>query len=138
MKADQTRGEESAWPGWLEPLRPDALTRRRIRRDVMERARPLLAARRPARAWEVAAGWADVLVPVAAVASVLFTVLALQIGERAIGPSPRAGAADGQGVRIEELLADPTSSEPPPLLTRRDQPDLDGVLEAAISYNVER
>lgn len=137
MKADQTRGEGSAWPGWLEALRPDALTRRRIRRDVMERARPLLAARRPARAWEVAAGWADVLVPVAAVASVLFTVVALQIGERAMGPA-QVRATGGQGVHIEELLADPTASEPPPLLTRRDQPDLDGVLEAAISYDVER
>lgn len=138
MKADDTRGDGSGWPRWLEPLRPDPLSRRRIRQNVMERARPLLAGRRPERAWEVAAGWADVLVPVAAVASVLFLVVAQQSGGGALGPAASVETAERQGVRIEELLADPGQTEPPTLLTRSTQPDLDGLLEAAIYSNMER
>lgn len=136
MSAEQSERDGSSWPAWLESLRPDSLSRHRIRRTVMERARPLLERRRPTRAWEVAAGWADVLVPVAAVASVLFGVLAARAG----GASDPAAltATASQTVRIEELLAAPGMTSPPAVLTRGNRPDLDGVLEAAIMYDSER
>lgn len=138
MEGEERRRGDGSWPEWIEPLRPDDLARRRLHEAVMERARPILAEYRPAAAWEVAAGWADVLVPVAAVASVLFTVLALQTGDGAVGPASGPLADERQGVRIEELLAEPTGTEPPALLTRRNRPDLDGVLEATLSHATER
>lgn len=136
MSAEQSNKDGSSWPAWLESLRPDSLARHRIRRAVLQRARPILERRRPARAWEVAAGWADVLVPVAAVASVLFGVLAARAGE----PADPAVLTDAryQTVHIEELLAGPGMTIPPAVLTRGNQPDLDGVLEAAIMYDSER
>lgn len=135
MSADHSRRDGSTWPAWLENLRPDPLSRRRIRAAVMERARPLLARRRPAGTWEVAAGWSDVVIPVAAVASVLFTLLAVRAS-----PGTPGGVAEAQpeSVRIEELLAEPSPGDPPTVLTRGNRPDLDGVLEAALTYYPDR
>lgn len=138
MNDESGRPAAPSWPSWLETLRPDTLSRRRIRRIVLARARPLLRERRPAGAWEVTAGWADVLVPVTAVASVLFVVLALRADRPPTTATVAAGGSAEEPVRIEELLAEPSGTEPPSLLTRSEQPDLDGILEAAILFDSER
>lgn len=121
--------EQRSWPDWLETLRPDEVTRKRIERAVLSRAAPLLAARRREGTWDVTAGWADVLVPVAAAATAFFVALALSAG----GGAP-ATAVDGPAPRIEELVEYEPDASPPAVLTRGSEPDMDAVLEAAISY----
>lgn len=118
-----------SWPDWLEKLRPDDVARRRIQRAVMARARPLLAARRRERTWDVTAGWADVLVPVAAAAAAFFVALALNTG----GPAPPA-TAERSPPSIEELVGYEPDASPPAVLTRGTEPDMDAVLEAAMTY----
>lgn len=73
------------WPDWLEGLRPDEVTSARLRRSVAEAARPLLEARREDW-WDVAAGWAGLLTPVAAMLVLVFAGLATQqmAGEEAL------------------------------------------------------
>lgn len=120
---------QKPWPPWLEQLRPDDVARRRIHREVMSRARPLLAARRRAGTWDVTAGWADVLVPVAAAVAAFFVALALNTG----GPTAPT-TAHRAPASIEELVGYEVDASPPAILTRRTEPDMDAVLEAAITY----
>ncbi|MEN8145843.1 MAG: hypothetical protein ABFS14_12940 [Gemmatimonadota bacterium] len=76
--------QQIEWPAWLEALRPDELTRQRLRGRIMAQAEPLLAARRALTWDEVASRWATMLVPAAAAVTLLFGGLALQAGPRAV------------------------------------------------------
>lgn len=64
---------------WTRELRPDELTSARLRRAIGARAEPLLAARRE-DLWSVASGWAGVLIPVAAMATLVFAGIAVRGG----------------------------------------------------------
>lgn len=65
------------WPIWLRTLGPDELTRRRMRRVILDEALPLLGARR--NSWpDVVAEWATILSPVAAAVTLIFAGLALR------------------------------------------------------------
>lgn len=71
------KAHERRWPEWLEPLRPDDVSRQRMLRAIMDRARPILERREPD--WfDVAAGWATILAPIAAVITLVFIGVALQ------------------------------------------------------------
>ncbi len=90
-------GTDDRWPQWLEPLRPDDLSRRRMLGEIMRRARPMLAHREPD--WlGVAAGWATMLVPVAAIITLVFGGIAIQ----ASGPS---AVADGPATAVTDETA---------------------------------
>ena len=65
------------WPDWLESLRPDDVTSARMHRSVMEAAAPLLDARREDW-WAVASSWARVLIPAAAVVTIVCGSLAVR------------------------------------------------------------
>ena len=57
------------WPIWMRALRPDELTRRRMKRAILDEALPLLTARRDS--WfDAVADWATILSPVAAAIAV--------------------------------------------------------------------
>ena len=99
---------ERRWPEWLEPLRPDDVGRRRMRRDVLAGARPLLEARE-AGWFDVAAGWATVLAPVAAAITILFTAIAIEASR-----DSRATIEDGTvatAVETDTVVARPEDLE---------------------------
>lgn len=125
------------WPGWAEPLRPDTLARRRLRRDVLARAEALLRVRR--ESWQdVASGWAAMLIPIAAVLLLLFTALAyratLEMGASPVAAAPEARAPASPPEPLErsyeELVA--ADDAPPGLLTGAEEPSRDAVLSAVI------
>ena len=103
----------TVWPAWLEALRPDELAQQRLRSRIMAQAEPLLAARR-AMTWdEVASRWAMMLVPVAAVVTLVFGGLALRAGPRAaaiqIGSTEIADdSLSDLGLVLSYALAAPT------------------------------
>ena len=74
--------KQTQWPAWLEMLRPDELTRQRLKSRIMAQAAPLLAARRALTWDEVASRWAIMLVPAAAAVTLVFGGLALSAGPR--------------------------------------------------------
>ena len=77
------------WPAWLETLRPDEVTRRRLHNEVMHRAEAML--RRPERTWhDITAGWSAVLTPIAAGLVVTFGTLAYRVstGPDAVEATP--------------------------------------------------
>ena len=86
------------WPIWMRALRPDELTRRRMKRAILDEARPLLTARRDS--WfDAVADWATILSPVAAAVTLIFAGLALR----------QAGSADlsdtiASAPAVEELV----------------------------------
>lgn len=116
------------WPGWLEPLRPDSVTRARMRRDILVRAAPLLEARRPIVWQEIAAGWSSTLVPLAAALIVVFAGLAYNASRAA--ETTLAERAPNYG--LEELVA--PGDRPPDVLTSAREPDSDVLLTEVISY----
>lgn len=130
------QAERRSWPDWLEPLRPDDLTRARMRRAILARAARLLGsesvlvAEGPASWQDVAAGWSRMLLPIAAVLLLFFAGLAYQAGT---GPE-RVAVADDFGFSLEELArqSDPQGSLE--LLTATDEPTADRVLTAVIDY----
>lgn len=91
------------WPDWLEALRPDDLTSARLRSSVMQAVEPLLEARRD-DLWDVAARWAGLLTPVAAVLVLVFGGLAVS-GEVA-DESPTLTAAEPAPDLVELLHAE--------------------------------
>lgn len=110
------------WPFWLRSLRPDELTRHRMRRTILNEAEPLLAARRAS--WiDAVADWAAILSPVAAAVTLIFAGLALR----------HAGSADLSGALatappVEELVF---HGETMPAAFAGDSvPDLDVVMTA--------
>jgi len=81
-------------PRWVDTLAPDDVTAARLRRAIVDAARPLLAGRRDSW-WEVASNWATLLTPVAAVLTLLFAGLAVRQGVPSDDTgSVRAAAAD--------------------------------------------
>ncbi len=122
----EERRARPAWPSWTEPLRPDALTLRRLRASILEAASPLLATRRLTW-WEVASNWASLLTPVAAAAAVLFAVVALR--EQPV-PAPAPSTAYAESPRLEDLVRWASAEELPQALIQDSTADLDVVLAA--------
>ncbi len=125
--------DDRRWPRWMEPLRPDGFTRRRLHRQVMASARSLLSER---RSWQdVTAGWSSFLAPVAAGLTILFGALAY----RAVRP-----ASDGAADRVAAPLLTvserdpigfylaPDAETPPQLLIDASEPSMESVLAAAL------
>lgn len=114
---------DDGWPGWLAPLRPDEVARARMRRAILQAAAPILAARRPASWWDVAAGWSGLAAPIAAAIALLFAWLAYD----ASPPRPEPERAE-----MEALVRPSLQTAPPALLLDRSEPSRDGVLEATL------
>ena len=107
-------------PIWLRALRPDDVTRRRIRRAILGEALPLLAARRDS--WlDAVADWATILSPVAAAVTLIFAGLALR---QAGSTDPAEGLASAPAV--EDLIRPENAL--PSAFGRDSVPDLDEVL----------
>ncbi len=104
---------------WLRVLRPDEVTRKRLRRTILIEARPLLGVRR--ESWlDALADWATILSPVAAAVTLVFAGLALHQAR------PTRIAAEAAPPALEELV------EPgrglPAAFERDSVPDLDVVM----------
>jgi hypothetical protein len=108
------------WPTWLRGLRPDELTRRRMKRAILDEALPLLTARRDS--WfDAVAEWATILSPVAAAVTLIFAGLALrQAGSAELSDTIASAPAVEELVRPSETL--PSAFGPDSV------PDLDAVM----------
>lgn len=121
------------WPQWLEPLRPDELTRRRLHKRVMAAAEGMLWVRD--RTWQdVTARWSSVLTPLAAGLAVACGMLAYRISA---APPPEAAAIAQvvpSTVESEEIhpLLGPDAEAPPTLLIDASELDREAVLTAAL------
>ena len=115
------------WPIWLRALRPDELTRRRMRRAILDEALPLLTARRDT--WfDAVADWATILSPVAAAITLIFAGLALrQAGSAELSETIASAPAVEELVRPGETL--------PSAFGRDSVPDLDVVM--TVLYETE-
>ena len=115
------------WPIWLPALRPDELTRRRMRRAILDEALPLLTARRDS--WfDAVADWATILSPVAAAITLIFAGLALrQAGVDELPETIASAPAVEELVRPNETL--------PSAFGRDSVPDLDVVM--TVLYETE-
>lgn len=115
------------WPIWLRALRPDELTRRRMRRAILDEALPLLTARRDT--WfDAVADWATILSPVAAAITLIFAGLALrQAGSAELTETVASAPAVEELVRPGETL--------PSAFGRDSVPDLDVVM--TVLYETE-
>lgn len=98
---NDNRKRTSGWPKWLETLRPDQITRERLKRSIADAAAPLLSARQLTW-WEVASDWASLLTPVAAAVAVLFAGLAL--GDRPTTGTDAMIAVSADAPRLEEFI----------------------------------
>ena len=107
-------------PGWIRALVPDDLTRRRMRKAILDEARPILASRRDS--WiDAVADWAAILSPIAAAVTLIFAGLALRhAGETAVPETVATAPA------LEELVH-PVETVPP-VFGRDSVPDLDAVM----------
>lgn len=120
MSDDTRRG---TWPEWLEPLRPDDLSRARMRREIASRAAPIL--RRRALVWsDVASGWASRLAPLATAVLLLFGWIAWQAE-----PAETTATAS---LEAEALIRPDTADPPPRVLTSDDAPSADAILASAV------
>lgn len=115
---------EAGRPAWTDTLRPDAVTRARVRRAIREAAEPLLRARRLTW-WEVASDWASLLTPAAAAAAVVFAAVALR---EPAPPAPERSYAEA--TRLEDLVDWEASERLPAALTRDSLADLEVVFAA--------
>ena len=123
MNRERNKSPERGWPTWLEPLRPDEMSRRRLRNAVLSAATPILRARD--WGWEdVVARWASVLAPVAAALAILFAGLAY----RAARPEVEARV---EPFEIDPLLQ-PLADGPPAMLTSTLEPSIEEILAATI------
>ena len=113
------------WPSWLETLRPDEITRSRLKRSVADAAAPLLHARRLTW-WEVASDWASLLTPFAAAEAVLFAGLAL--GDRPVARSEATLAVSAEAPRLEEFIDWASAEELPAAFPDDSLTSLDVVL----------
>jgi len=115
------------WPIWMRALRPDELTRHRMKREVLDEALPLLAARRDS--WfDAVAEWATILSPVAAAVTLIFAGLALrQAGSDEFPDAMASAPAVEELVRPGETL--------PSAFGRDSVPDLDAVM--TVLYEAE-
>ena len=108
------------WPIWMRALRPDELTRRRMRRSILDEALPLLTSRRDS--WfDAVAEWATILSPIAAAVTLVFAGLALrQAGSVELSDTVASAPAVEELVRPGETL--PSAFGPDSV------PDLDAVM----------
>lgn len=108
------------WPIWMRALRPDELTRRRMKRAILDEALPLLTARRDS--WfDAVADWATILSPVAAAVTLIFAGLALrQAGSADLSDTIASAPAVEELVRPGETLPSAFGSD--------SVPDLDAVM----------
>ena len=121
------------WPSWLEALRPDEVTRRRLHKQVMMRAEAML---RRDRSWsDVTAGWSSILTPLAAGLAVAFGVLAHRASIDS--SSETVAVVDAQveqrtfeSHEIQPLLG-PDDAAPPAILIEESELDREAVLLAA-------
>ncbi len=122
-------GARSSWPEYLEPLRPDEMTRHRLRRSVLAAAEALMQ-RRAASWFEVTAGWSSVLAPLAAGLLVVFGTLAY----RASAPEGVDAVAIEPALEPLELVPSlaPDAEAPPALLIGFEEPSRDALLAAAL------
>ena len=121
-------GRGPAWAEYLEPLRPDELTRRRVRRSVMAAAEALLE-RRPLSWLDVTASWSAALAPLAAGLLVAAGALLYRIS---VPDAPEFVAdADPEPVGLVRSLA-ADAEAPPALLIDLVEPSRDAVLTAAL------
>lgn len=121
-------GRGPAWAEYLEPLRPDELTRRRLRRGVMAAAEALFE-RRPLSWLDVTASWSAALAPLAAGLLVAAGVLLYRIS---LPDAPALAAdVDPEPVGLVRSLA-PDAEAPPALLIDLAEPSRDAVLTAAL------
>jgi len=131
MMRERDREDGGGWPEWLEPLRPDELTRRRLHRAVMDTAESMLRA----RTWtEVASRWSAVLAPLAAGLAVASGALAYRAARPDVATGPAVAPAVPAVVAPVELwpyLA-PDAEGPPALLIDVAEPSREAVLTAAL------
>lgn len=120
--------DRTTWRTWIDPLRPDEPSRRRMRKAIFARAAALLEARRLATWQDVAAGWAGMLVPIAAVLLLFFVGLAYQATPRAVAV-PRTAA-----VTLEDLLGEEDSGNGLDALAASAEPSPDWALATVIRY----
>lgn len=110
------------WPAWLEALRPDEVTRARVRRVILRDAAPILAPRRDS--WlDAVSDWATILSPVAAAVTLVFAGLAL----KQAGEAREAIELEAHAPAVEELVA--PGRELPPAFAGDTVPDLDVVMK---------
>lgn len=130
MMRDRNR-HGGSWPEWLEPLRPDDLTRRRLHRAVMDTAESMLRT----RTWtEVASRWSAVLAPLAAGLAVASGALAYRAATPDASEGPAVAADLPAAVAPFDLgpyLA-PDAEAPPALLIDVVEPSREAVLTAAL------
>lgn len=124
--SEEKRARSVSWPAWMEPLRPDDVSRARMRSAVLDRADAWLERRGARSVWELAADAALRLVPIAASALLLFGWMAHR-AER----EPVTVASD---VAVEELMRStgPRAQGPPAVLTSASAPSQDLVLAATL------
>lgn len=121
-------GNGPAWAAYLEPLRPDELTRRRLRRSVMAAAEALLE-RRPLSWLDVTASWSAAVAPLAAGLLVAAGLLLYRIS--APDMPELAADAEPEPIGLVRSLA-PDAEAPPALLIDLAEPSRDAVLTAAL------
>ena len=112
-------------PRWLSELRPDDITRARLRRSILEAAAPLLERHRLTW-WEVASSWASILIPVAA--SVALLIAGLAIGERPVSGSTELVVASDDALGYEEFVEWASAEELPRAFPKDSLANLDVVL----------
>lgn len=119
---------ESGWPSYLEPLRPDEMTRHRIRRHVLAAAEALET---QARSWfDVTAGWSSILAPLAAGLLVVFGTLAYRAADTDREDLLAPATVERPTGLIHSLA--PDAEAPPALLIDMAEPSRDAVLAAAL------
>lgn len=138
--------QDRPWPEWLAPFRLREGARHRLRRRILAAARPRLAERRREEVWDVTAGWARALVPLAAAAGLFLGWVLFS------GPPPASTVVLEDTPAVEGGITDapPTSlsADPevrsfpageldpsgglPALLTSSTAPDGDRVLQAVV------
>ena len=123
-------GGRRAWPAYLEPLRPDQITRRRLRRNVVAAAEALLE-RRPLSWIDITASWSAALTPVAAGLIVAAGVLVYRLSGPATPRLAVEAEAETEAVGLVRTLA-PDAEAPPELLIDFLEPSRDAVLTAAL------
>ena len=121
-------GWRPTWPEYLEPLRPDQLTRGRLRRNVLSAAEALLE-RRPLSWIDITASWSAALTPIAAGLLVAAGVLVYRVSDTA--SSQVVAEAGQEPVELVRSLA-PDAEAPPALLIDLAEPSRDAVLTAAL------
>ena len=124
-----TKDRERDWTSWLEPLRPDDVTRDRVRGAVLREAAPRLRRRRRRVLWRTAGSLARIVAPAAAAAVLMFGWVAHEASGPALEPAGTAVAE--RPVEVEELVRG-ENGVPPAMLTSASAPSSDLVLEATL------